>query len=170
LGLTHFCNERDWHSFHDSSVIVLRKLIEEYPTDAESRLWYGYVLGLAGMDAEQGMNELQTCLKLTPFQPYAALNLAGGFGPNKDTIALLKSVLNPQPNNYRALRDLGRAYLRLGEFSSARETFELILSAEPYWDKRGDFMNEYVNDVFTYAKQRDRAKRQALLLLNELRS
>lgn len=113
------------------------------------------------------IQELRKVLALNPNHAYANLVLADQ--PDYEQSAkLLRRVLEQQPNNFRALRQLANVLLASEQKAEAKELLERMLTNEAYVEQQYGIMNEYVNEVLTQATQQQELREEAKAQLERL--
>jgi tetratricopeptide (TPR) repeat protein len=160
LGYACFLNERDAEHF-DRALDHFEELVAWRPHDPNARFWKSYVELIAREAYDSGREELQALARMAPDHPYAFVVLGGIPGEASEVIRYLEASLRIVPNNFRALRELGKHLDRSGRRDEARRVFSTLIESEPFIETRYGVMNSYMNGVLNGAAHADAWKGEA---------
>jgi tetratricopeptide (TPR) repeat protein len=139
----------------------------QYPEDANAHFWLGYIDLIVLNDIDNARQQLREVLNLNLNHPYANLVLASM--PNiENSPELLRRVLQQQPTNFRALRQMADFLLVSKQKSEALSFLRMILTQEAYIEQNYGIMNLYINDVLTGATNQQAFRECAKLKLEQL--
>jgi tetratricopeptide (TPR) repeat protein len=112
---------------YDQAIAELQVLARLHPQDAAAHLNLGQCY-LGNFDFEQALAETEEAVRLDP-QPSPLTNLADIYllrGEADRGILLAEQILRDNPNEQRALYDLGRGYIAKRQLDQARKVFERL--------------------------------------------
>jgi len=167
LGYVCFLNERDAKSYYDKALATFTSLTSKYSSDDNARFWLAYIFDVIFSDLERARQELHDCLQLNPNHSYAKLVLAGIVDQEQGK-GLLRKVLQEQPTNFRALRQLADALIAPNQGKEARRILDVMLHNKAYVEQAYGIMNRYMNDVLTNATHEHSLQEEARTLLRQL--
>ncbi|MCP2728752.1 tetratricopeptide repeat protein [Limnofasciculus baicalensis] len=150
IGYICFLNETDIEAYYERSPSVFQSLVIQYPEDANAHFWLGYIYCIVFNDIDNARQQLREVLKINLNHPYANLVLAS-IPDTEDSAELLRRVLQQQPTNFRALRQMADLLLVSKQKSEALQLLRIILTHEAYIEQNYGIMNLYINEVLTGA-------------------
>jgi tetratricopeptide (TPR) repeat protein len=161
LGYVCFLNEEDAEAHFDRAPDHFDTLAARCPHDPNARFWKAYVELIVHDGHDGAREELQALLQMEPNHPYASLVMGGIPGEESKAIQHLQAALRVVPNNFRALRDLGRRFDQMGRRDEAHQVFKAMVDNQPFIENRYGVMNLYTNGVLTGAAHADAWKAEA---------
>lgn len=167
LGYVCFLNEKDAESFFDKAPDAFTSLVNEYPLDDNAHFWLGYILDIVRNDPEKPRQEYRATFELNPRHAYAKLTLAGIVDRDQG-IRLLREVLEEQPTNFRALRQLADTLIAANRHQEAVGVLEVLLRHNAYVEEGYGIMNQYMNGVLTGASHEQRLQEEARAMIRDI--
>lgn len=173
LGYVCFLNERDFEAYYNKAPTVFKSLVAEDPKDANALFWLSYIYNIVFSEDEKAKYGLEQVLALEPNHPYANIALGGLTIPDAEhsaaVITCLQHVLQQQPTNFRALRQLADVFVQTNRKAEAQNLFQRMLSYPAYVEHDYGIMNHYINGVLTGATHEEAWRYEAQLALELLK-
>jgi hypothetical protein len=168
LGYLYFLNyQNNFIDFYVNAPSVFQHLVEDFPTDANSRFWLGYINIIAFEYVAVAKKHLHITLELAPKHPYASLILSAYYGRIQQE-TYFRNTLKQQPSNFRALSELLSLFEKENQESDMKTVLDTIVSTQAYEEKHYGVMNSYINELFTFFDKQSKIKEQANLQLQFL--
>jgi tetratricopeptide (TPR) repeat protein len=173
LAYVCFLNDRDFEAYYNMVPTVFKSLVAEDPKDANALFWLSYIYNIVLFENEKAKYGLEQVLALEPNHPYANIALAGLTTPEAEhaeaAIKCLQNVLQQQPTNFRALRQLAGVFAQTSRTAEAQDLLQRILHYPAYVEHNYGIMNQYINDVLTGATHEQVWRHEAQLALELLK-